>query len=166
MLGCKITCCWHFVYLTSLHLCRQMYVNKHLGTKYTEPPPFSLPDSYSDSHCCSPLVFILSPGADPMASLLKFADDQGIPRSTVLTISLGQGQVSTHLHCDTRDTLCSNTNPMLTRSLVAYTVTGYFRRNLLTLRYNSDILRSKKTRSKIFLVVLLFVFPNTETFFF
>lgn len=90
--------------ITPVRLCRQMYVNKHLGTKYTEPPPFSLPDSYSDSHCCSPLVFILSPGADPMASLLKFADDQGIPRSTVLTISLGQGQVSTYLLCEATET--------------------------------------------------------------
>lgn len=98
--------CWDVKYdvKDALRLCRQMYVNKHLGTKYTEPPPFSLPDSYSDSHCCSPLVFILSPGADPMASLLKFADDQGIPRSTVLTISLGQGQVSTYLLCEATET--------------------------------------------------------------
>ncbi|XP_054256854.1 dynein axonemal heavy chain 3 [Macrosteles quadrilineatus] len=70
----------------------QIYVNKHLGPKYTEPPPFNLQDSYNDSHCCSPLIFILSPGGDPMASLLKFADDHGISRSTVMTISLGQGQ--------------------------------------------------------------------------
>lgn len=73
-------------------ICWQLYVNKHLGSKYTEPPPFNLQDSYSDSHSCSPLIFILSPGADPMASLLKFADDLGISRATVMTISLGQGQ--------------------------------------------------------------------------
>lgn len=71
-----------------------MYVNKHLGTQYTEPPPFDLKDSYSDSNCCSPLIFILSPSADPMASLLKFADDLQISRSSVMTISLGQGQVT------------------------------------------------------------------------
>lgn len=61
---------------------------------YVEPPPFNLLESYNDSNCCSPLVFILSPGSDPMASLLKFADDMNISRTSLLTISLGQGQVS------------------------------------------------------------------------
>ncbi|KAK9508782.1 hypothetical protein O3M35_006257 [Rhynocoris fuscipes] len=70
----------------------QQYIVDRMTSLYVEPPPFNLAESYNDSNCCSPLVFILSPGSDPMASLMKFADDMDIPRATVMTISLGQGQ--------------------------------------------------------------------------
>jgi dynein heavy chain len=70
----------------------QQYVRDNMGTRYTEPPTFDLQGSYADSHCCAPLIFVLSPGADPMASLLKFAEAKGYTGSRVQTISLGQGQ--------------------------------------------------------------------------
>ncbi|KAL1116324.1 hypothetical protein AAG570_005819 [Ranatra chinensis] len=70
----------------------QNYIVNNMSRMFIEPPPFNLQDSYNDSNCCSPLVFILSAGADPMASLMKFAVDKGIPRSSLMTISLGQGQ--------------------------------------------------------------------------
>ncbi len=54
----------------------QSYVSTMIGQKYIEPPPFNLAESFNDSTCISPLIFVLSPGADPTASLLKFADDQ------------------------------------------------------------------------------------------
>ena len=65
-----------------------------LGKSFVEPPPFNLQQTYNDSNCCSPLIFILSPGNDPMASLIHFAYEKTLSKTSLHTISLGQGQVS------------------------------------------------------------------------
>ncbi|XP_078466584.1 dynein axonemal heavy chain 12 [Lampetra planeri] len=68
------------------------FVTDKLGKKFVEPPPFDLVKSYADSNAAIPLVFVLSPGADPMASLLKFANDRNYGGDKFNAISLGQGQ--------------------------------------------------------------------------
>ncbi|KAK5863728.1 hypothetical protein PBY51_000737 [Eleginops maclovinus] len=68
------------------------YVTGKLGKKFVQPPPFDLCKSYLDSNSTIPLVFVLSPGADPMASLLKFATDKNMGGAKFQSISLGQGQ--------------------------------------------------------------------------
>ncbi|KAI8621842.1 dynein heavy chain and region D6 of dynein motor-domain-containing protein [Chytriomyces sp. MP71] len=70
----------------------QEFVKLKLGQKFIEPPTFDLAGSYDDSSNRTPLIFILSPGVDPMAQLLKFADDKGMGGLKCQSISLGQGQ--------------------------------------------------------------------------
>ncbi|GFT27966.1 dynein heavy chain 7, axonemal, partial [Nephila pilipes] len=68
------------------------FVSDNLGPEFVSPPPFDLPQSYNDSSETIPLLFVLSPGADPMAALLKFAEDKGFGGDKFGAISLGQGQ--------------------------------------------------------------------------
>jgi len=67
----------------------QDFVVKVMGRKFVEPPSFDLEACYNDSLPQTPLVFILSPGSDPMAALLKFSKQRNVGISS---ISLGQGQ--------------------------------------------------------------------------
>ncbi|XP_055503511.1 dynein axonemal heavy chain 12 [Leucoraja erinacea] len=68
------------------------FVTEKLGRRFVEPPPFDLSKSFGDSNATIPILFILSPGADPMASLLKLTNDKNMDGSQFQAISLGQGQ--------------------------------------------------------------------------
>ncbi|ORX42989.1 hypothetical protein BCR36DRAFT_361700 [Piromyces finnis] len=70
----------------------QEFVKLKLGHKFVEPPPFDLASSFEDSSSKTPLIFILSPGVDPILQLFKLAEDKGFSGSKCQTISLGQGQ--------------------------------------------------------------------------
>jgi dynein heavy chain len=68
------------------------FVDQSIGSYFTESPPFDLEGAYSDSTAVTPLIFILSPGADPTDYLLQLAEAQGHGGTGLRIISLGQGQ--------------------------------------------------------------------------
>uniref|UniRef100_K3WFJ4 Uncharacterized protein n=1 Tax=Globisporangium ultimum (strain ATCC 200006 / CBS 805.95 / DAOM BR144) TaxID=431595 RepID=K3WFJ4_GLOUD len=67
------------------------FVASEMGQRFIEPQPFDLKAGYEDSNCSTPLIFVLTPGADPMSELLKLAAEMGFNKKFV-AISLGQGQ--------------------------------------------------------------------------
>ena len=69
----------------------QSFISGTIGTKYTEPPAFDLNVSFKESGVTAPLLFVLSPGSDPTAALLQFAEVMGVG-DKIKSISMGQGQ--------------------------------------------------------------------------
>lgn len=67
------------------------YVTVFIGQPFIEPPTFDIAVSYADSTRITPLIFILTTGADPVADMLAFANDRGMSQK-LEAISLGQGQ--------------------------------------------------------------------------
>ena len=60
-------------------------------SKFVEPPAFDLEQALTDSAPNIPLIFVLSPGVDPVVGLKRLAQDKGYPER-LKSIALGQGQ--------------------------------------------------------------------------
>ena len=67
----------------------QEFIKEKLGSEFIDPPPFNLAEIFKDSSAFTPLIFVLSPGSDPFASLDSFAKSM---KKNINPISLGQGQ--------------------------------------------------------------------------
>ena len=59
--------------LDRVSLAVRRYIETHHGHSFTEIPEFDLSVSYSDSSSTKPLIFILSPGSDPLSKIEKLA---------------------------------------------------------------------------------------------
>ena len=69
----------------------QAFVVEHMGARFVEPPPFDLSATYRESDATTPLIFVLSAGADPMLDLLMLLDDMKFSKKFD-KVSHGQGQ--------------------------------------------------------------------------
>lgn len=67
------------------------YVAENLGQYYSESPPSTMEGLYADSDEITPVIFVLSQGADPTNQLIKFAESKK-NIDNFKYISLGQGQ--------------------------------------------------------------------------
>ncbi|KAJ0174233.1 hypothetical protein K1T71_010379 [Dendrolimus kikuchii] len=68
------------------------YITVTMGEEYITPPVISLDMIVEQTTPFSPVVFILSPGSDPTADLMKLADRCGFGGGKFKYLSLGQGQ--------------------------------------------------------------------------
>jgi dynein heavy chain len=66
----------------------QNYVIDEIGKFYVESPSVTMEVVYNDTDVKTPLIFVLSQGADPTSSLIKFAKDKGFGER-LNVISLG-----------------------------------------------------------------------------
>jgi dynein heavy chain len=69
----------------------QEVIAAKLGRDFLEPPSFNLEKSFNDSNSVTPLIFVLSSGADPMAEVMRLAQKIGM-NDRQKQVSLGQGQ--------------------------------------------------------------------------
>ena len=68
------------------------FVTGRMGEQYVTPPVISFDNVYDQSTPQSPIVFILSPGADPAGDLGKLADRMGYGGNRFKFLAMGQGQ--------------------------------------------------------------------------
>jgi len=61
-----------------------------IGKDFIDPPTFNIRACFKDSSCFTPLIFVLSPGSDPVADFKKFSEEEEMVSRTSM-ISLGQG---------------------------------------------------------------------------
>lgn len=61
-----------------------------MGDFFVNPPLFSIEEGYKSSTKETPIIFIITPGSDPMADLRNFTTKK--TGRDLYQISLGQGQ--------------------------------------------------------------------------
>ncbi len=71
------------------------FVTANLGVDFVKPPRFDLNRSFKDSSNVTPLVFILSSGADPKSELDKFADQMRVKKMESISLGRGTEQIAT-----------------------------------------------------------------------
>lgn len=64
----------------------QSYIISNMSEVYVDPPPFNLQASFDDSDPKTPLIFLLSPGSDPMINLYAFAAEHDMTDKYVFVV--------------------------------------------------------------------------------
>ena len=71
--------------------CISEYIAQMMGREYIDQPPLDLHKVFPDTTPATPIVFVLSAGADPMSTIVRFANERTY-LERMHAISLGQGQ--------------------------------------------------------------------------
>ncbi|XP_072105024.1 dynein axonemal heavy chain 6-like isoform X2 [Mobula birostris] len=68
------------------------FVEEKLGPDFLPSPAVYFRDVFDETDASTPLIFLLSPGTDPIAQVLRFAKEFRGSTAHLDTVSLGQGQ--------------------------------------------------------------------------
>jgi len=74
-------------YLTN---CIKDFIRKKMDKHFVEPPLFKIEEGYANSSKDTPIIFVITPGSDPLADLKKFSEKK--MGKDLKQLSLGQGQ--------------------------------------------------------------------------
>ncbi|GAB0094584.1 Dynein heavy chain [Sergentomyia squamirostris] len=69
----------------------QEFIASEMGPLYVRPPAFDIAKSFEEANCLMPLIFILSPGADPIGALVRHSEKMGFSKAFE-TVSMGKNQ--------------------------------------------------------------------------
>lgn len=69
-----------------------LFVIHKMGEYYVQPPVLNYMRIFKQSTSTTPIVFVLSPGADPESEIKKLAEECDMGKSRLKTLALGQGQ--------------------------------------------------------------------------
>jgi hypothetical protein len=72
------------------------FVRAALGPRFVESPPLDLEACLADSSATTPLIFVLSPGSDPMSMLLKHAERLKVQASVCVFLFASLDPASLH----------------------------------------------------------------------
>jgi len=70
---------------------KNFIIDRMQSDHYVQPPTINYDKIYQQSTEKTPIVFILSPGADPLADVKKLAEHMGMDKIKFKAVSLGQG---------------------------------------------------------------------------
>jgi dynein heavy chain len=70
----------------------QQWIERNLGKKFVEPEQSVLDKVFSETRAIIPILYILSPGSDPINEITAFAKSQGFYEKKFVNVSLGRGQ--------------------------------------------------------------------------
>lgn len=71
-----------------LLLACKVFVKLELGKQFIESPPFDLAATLADSSNITPIIFVITPGSDPISNLMTLAKQQNMT-DRMKIISLG-----------------------------------------------------------------------------
>ena len=69
----------------------KLFIIKEMGDRYVQPPTLNYERVFKQSAAETPVIFVLSPGADPQSSIEKLAEEKRFTNKFKF-LSLGQGQ--------------------------------------------------------------------------